>query len=31
MYDSEGTLIGVMKFMNTDGINANLKARATAF
>lgn len=30
MYDSEGNLIGVMDSMNTDGINANSKARATA-
>jgi hypothetical protein len=30
MYDGEGNLIGVMDSMDTDGINANSKARATA-
>lgn len=31
MYDGEGNLIGVMDSMGFDGINANSKARATAF
>lgn len=30
MYDGEGNLIGVMNSMDTNGINANSKARATA-
>lgn len=31
MYDSGGILIGVTNSMDTDGINANSKARATSF